>query len=75
MPEQLKNLYNETLVQDLATSLQGVYPSFQVEAFAQAVFTGDWEEKELKQRMHHIALTLKDFIPTTRALSRWTGWR
>ena len=50
---QLKYLYNED------------YSSFDGEAFKNSVFDDSWEEKELKQRMHHISLTLGLFLKAT----------
>lgn len=59
MPEPLKNMYNETFVQNLATALANVESNFDVSAFTQSVFDDAWDNRELKQRMRHITCCLR----------------
>lgn len=63
MPEALKNLYNRAFVGRLANDLDGCCPEFKTDAFVNSVFSRDWKEKELKQRMRHITQTLHRFLP------------
>lgn len=63
MPEPLKNLYNEVLINSLCHALKAVYKPFQSNSFHKSIFDETWEKKELKQRMRHIAETLYKFLP------------
>jgi len=60
--EPLKNLYNELYIKRLCLALNVVHPSFTAESFVNAIFNDSWSKKELKERMRHIATTLKPFL-------------
>ena len=60
---QLKDMYNQQYVADVATAVLDVYPDFDATTFSARVFDADWDRRELKDRMRHIALTLHDFLP------------
>jgi 3-methyladenine DNA glycosylase AlkC len=62
MAEPLKNVYSPAFIDSLTASLKQVYPSLNQKAFVKAVFTSDWEKKELKQRMKHLAHALQQFL-------------
>jgi len=62
MAEPLKNVYSPAFIDSLTASLKQVYAPLNRKAFVAAVFTPDWEEKELKQRMKHLAHVLKQFL-------------
>jgi 3-methyladenine DNA glycosylase AlkC len=59
MAEPLKNIYNKTFFANFLSNLPEVPPS----VFFQKIFDNDWEKRELKQRMRHIALTLGETLP------------
>lgn len=63
MAEPLKNYYNQELIEKLAKSIAVYYQSFNQSNFVRNVFNNDWENKELKQRMRHIAYCLNEAIP------------
>jgi len=63
MPEPLKNIYTQDFIQTLSKELKKGYKKFDSKGFEFSVFNEDWSELELKQRMRHIALNLKEFIP------------
>jgi 3-methyladenine DNA glycosylase AlkC len=63
MPEPLKNMFNEQSVTTLGEAIRANYPAFDVAAFKTAVFDSNWESRELKQRMRHIATSLRPFLP------------
>ncbi len=63
MPEPLKNLYNKQLITNLSNEISNRYPEFEKKAFAQLVFDKNWKDKELKQRMRHIAECLHQHLP------------
>ena len=63
MGEPFKNLYNPQYVADLAAEVKKECPAFDGETFATRVLDEDWEARELKQRMRHIAVVLHDFLP------------
>jgi 3-methyladenine DNA glycosylase AlkC len=63
MAEPLKNLYHPALIIALSQALKNTYNPFKSEAFYQAVFTSEWTNKALKQRMRHITRCLHQFLP------------
>ena len=62
MPEPLKNLYNEVLLNNLSREVSNRYPEFDSEGFSRYVLDDDWDNKELKERMKHITVALGEFI-------------
>lgn len=65
MPEPLKNIYNPTFFEQFTKTVKQVLPQFKKQAFLNQVFDTEWERKELKQRMRHIASTLRNHLPGT----------
>ena len=63
MPELLKNLYNKQLISNLSHQIYNRYTAFDQKAFNQSVFDKNWKDKELKQRMRHIAECLHQHLP------------
>jgi 3-methyladenine DNA glycosylase AlkC len=63
MAEALKNMYNQDTVAELAAAIQAGYLPFDTQRFLEAVFDDDWDGRELKQRMRHITLALRPFLP------------
>lgn len=55
MPEPLKNAYNESYILRLITRFTQYYPRFDSKRFHQGVFDSEWDNRELKDRMDHIA--------------------
>jgi 3-methyladenine DNA glycosylase AlkC len=63
MPEPLKNLYNKQLISNLSQQIYNRYTAFDQKAFNQSIFDKNWKDKELKQRMRHIAECLHQHLP------------
>lgn len=63
MPEPLKNSYSRSFLQRFATEVTQVVPAFRHHDFVEQVFDQNWEEKELKERMRHIAWVLNHYLP------------
>jgi 3-methyladenine DNA glycosylase AlkC len=64
MPEKLKDLFfSPEFVQALAGRIKQAYPSFDEPGFVQLVHDEEWPRRELKARMHHIALCLGQTLP------------
>ena len=63
MPEPLKNLYNEAFFDTLSVSLSKAIKGFDKKEFISQVFDAEWQNRELKQRMRHIAVVLHNFLP------------
>jgi len=63
MPEPLKNLYNEVFISSLARLLKSTCEIFDKQGFQRGVFEPGWDQKELKQRMNHIAVMLHEYLP------------
>lgn len=63
MPELLKNFFNKKTVNILIDDFKSVYPEFDSNKFIKIIFDKDWENRELKERMHHIALCLHKVLP------------
>ncbi len=63
MPELLKNIYNKKFINKLASEFDKNYSRFDPDKFVNDIFSDGWRNKELKERMRHIALTLKNHLP------------
>jgi 3-methyladenine DNA glycosylase AlkC len=63
MAEPLKNLYNKQFINRLGNDISKHYPAFDKKTFSHHVFSNNWESKELKQRMRHIAECLHKHLP------------
>jgi 3-methyladenine DNA glycosylase AlkC len=63
MPEPLKNIYRPTFFESFTATINQVLPRFKKQQFLNQIFDTEWEAKELKQRMRHIATVLKDHLP------------
>ncbi len=63
MPELLKNLYNENLINSLANNITKNYQQFDSNGFIENIFDDSWSNLELKARMRHISQTLYKFLP------------
>ncbi len=63
MPELLKNLYSKQLITNLGNEILQRCATFDQKAFNQSVFDKTWKDKELKQRMRHIAVCLHQHLP------------
>ena len=63
MAEPLKNYFNLDFVSRIAKEVGGVYPSFDSLGLQKAVLNEDWENRELKDRMRHISISLGAFMP------------
>ncbi|MBK8503588.1 MAG: DNA alkylation repair protein [Saprospiraceae bacterium] len=63
MAEALKLIYNKKFLQKLAYSLVKIKPDFQTSEFINLVLDDTWEQRELKDRMRHIANSLQRFFP------------
>ena len=59
MAEPLKNIYNHAFFDNFLNHLPEVTPS----VFLEKIYDGAWENRELKQRMRHIAETLGTLLP------------
>jgi len=62
MPEPLKNLYSTAFISTLGQLLFSATRNFDVKGFHNAIFDQEWEQKELKARMNHIAVTLHEYL-------------
>ncbi len=62
MSNSLKNLYNQDYISLLASTLHQVEKSFIPEKFTDLVFDCSWNQRELKQRMHHISYCLHESL-------------
>jgi 3-methyladenine DNA glycosylase AlkC len=63
MAEPLKNLISPAFVATISEHFQTVYPPFDQAIFAQKVFDADWPQRELKQRIRHLAMVLQQVLP------------
>ncbi|MDF2191848.1 DNA alkylation repair protein [Paraflavitalea sp. CAU 1676] len=61
--EPFKNLYNDTFFNGLTSVLSKTLKDFDKKQFLKKIYDKDWEARELKQRMKHIAETLHGFMP------------
>lgn len=63
MPEPFKNVFNTDFILKLTTRIQSIYPEFEIESFRNSVFDAQWESRELKSRMRHISICLRQYLP------------
>ena len=61
--EPLKNLYSTAFLNNFAEQVKQVVPSLDAQEFVSQIFDQEWEQRELKQRMRHIATVLKTHLP------------
>ncbi|MGV3631824.1 MAG: DNA alkylation repair protein [Bacteroidota bacterium] len=62
MAELLKHKYSPAFMDLLSEHLEAEINGFQRDAFLKQVFSTEWENYELKERMTHIARTLKSIL-------------
>ncbi|MCT4580613.1 MAG: DNA alkylation repair protein [Flavobacteriales bacterium] len=62
MAELLKNVYSVSFFDKLTSSIVEVLPEFDREGFLESIFNKEWKEKELKERMRHVTLTLNKYL-------------
>lgn len=65
MRETLKDLYSNTLLQEVADRLKETYSAFDMNHFMELIYNDTWEHEEFKQRIRHITLALTDTLPTS----------
>ncbi|MBL4712194.1 MAG: DNA alkylation repair protein [Gammaproteobacteria bacterium] len=63
MAEALKNVYTQAFIDNLCQHIRVQYADFDDTSFTLAIFDKHWQEKELKQRMRHIAQCLHLYLP------------
>ena len=64
MSERLKDLFfTDEFVSELGASIKELYPGFDQSAFRLQVHDDDWDNKELKEKMHHITQCLGRALP------------
>ncbi|QDU82023.1 hypothetical protein Pla110_37770 [Polystyrenella longa] len=63
MAEPLKNYYSRDYIAKLATTLRECDPRINPVHFRKRIFDASWEEKELKERMSHITISLREVLP------------
>ena len=63
MPEPLKNIFNPLFFEHFTETIKNRIPDFNDQHFIYRIFDIHWEKRELKQRVRHIATTLKDYLP------------
>lgn len=62
MAELLKNRYNKAFFDGLIEDFQKHKPDFKAADFKNLLFDEDWEDRELKDRMRHISLSLQQYL-------------
>jgi 3-methyladenine DNA glycosylase AlkC len=63
MPELLKNIYNTNFFKQLTGILTELIPDFDKQTFLNQIYTPEWNQLELKQRMRHVSLAVMGVIP------------
>ena len=59
----LKDLYSPAFYQKFTNILNRIIPGLDKDSFHQQIFTEDWPQKELKDRMRHTTAVLHHFLP------------
>lgn len=63
MAEPLKNIFSRPLLEGFAQTVQTAWKPFNTKVFLEHIFDTGWEQRELKQRMRHIANCLRAALP------------
>jgi 3-methyladenine DNA glycosylase AlkC len=63
MAEPLKNMFNPAFFEKLCPVLTQSIPGFDCRDFIYRVFNNTWPDRELKERVRHIAVVLHHFLP------------
>ncbi|WP_379967986.1 hypothetical protein [Ectobacillus sp. sgz5001026] len=63
MAEELRNVFNQTFIEELIQAFQKEYPLMDGEAFRKLIFQEDWNGLALKQRMRKITVCLHEVLP------------
>jgi 3-methyladenine DNA glycosylase AlkC len=63
MSSLLKDLYSPAFYNSFSNVAEKFLPNFDRKDFAKAIFTKDWQQKELKDRMKHSSAILHEFMP------------
>ncbi|MEN8222389.1 MAG: DNA alkylation repair protein [Acidobacteriota bacterium] len=64
MAKKLKEIFfTEKTVNKFAVSIKNFYPDFDKKRFSRLIYTNEWEDLELKQKMRHISTALKEVLP------------
>lgn len=64
MPEPFKEtLFNRQAIHELGRCIASVYLDFEQTVFLERIFDSTWAGLELKERMRHITLILKELLP------------
>lgn len=63
MSSLLKDIYSKAFYNKFAEVVTTVVPSFNRQQFTRFIFDGDWQNMELKERMRHTSLALRQFLP------------
>jgi 3-methyladenine DNA glycosylase AlkC len=64
MPTPLKEYYTKEYIALLVNNLKKYYPTFNEQSFIENIFDSSWKDKELKERLRHITITLHSHLPT-----------
>lgn len=62
-PFLIKDFFNRDSVGELGAAIAAAAPTFDVDRFLAGVFDEGWEDRELKQRMRHVASVLRSLLP------------
>jgi 3-methyladenine DNA glycosylase AlkC len=59
----LKDIYNKQFFHFISTVFKNNIPNFNTHKFQKHVLDKDWENRELKERMRHITVCLREYFP------------
>ncbi len=60
MPDLFKNLFSKDLMHNVSESITQVNCDFDKDDFLSKIFIETWEKMEFKERMHHIAIVVRE---------------
>lgn len=64
MAEPLKNMFNQRFFEVLIEAFREHYPAFKKQSFLDHIYDDQWEQRELKDRMRHITIGLRNQLPS-----------
>jgi 3-methyladenine DNA glycosylase AlkC len=63
LAELIKNCYDLKFIEKVCNEISRNYKEFDSSGFTNAIFDKNWEKKELKERMRHITICFREFLP------------
>ncbi len=65
MAELFKDKFNPEFFDRFITIVKSAYTHFDAQRFLGLIYDGDWEQREMKQRIRHISMAVRETFPSS----------